>query len=116
MSTTATTTITGLLNLTIFLSNITTVVDYDDSALFENFTLEEYIQSRRGPKTLPYSVVVPITVLYALIFLTGMVGNVAVCTVIARNSSMHTATNYYLFSLALSDLTILLLVYWFGNV
>ena len=29
--------------------------------------------------------------------------------VIVRNRSMHTATNYYLFSLALSDLVILLL-------
>ena len=33
----------------------------------------------------------------------------AVCLVIVKNKSMHTATNYYLFSLAISDLMILVL-------
>ena len=42
-------------------------------------------------------------------FLTGVLGNLAVCIVIIRNRSMHTATNYYLFSLAIADLLILLL-------
>ena len=37
------------------------------------------------------------------------VGNIAVCLVIVKNKSMHTATNYYLFSLAISDLMILVL-------
>ncbi len=49
------------------------------------------------------------TVIYVILFLTGVVGNIAVCMVIIRNRSMHTATNYYLFSLAVSDLIILLL-------
>lgn len=52
-------------------------------------------------------VVIPVTVIYALIFITGIVGNVSTCIVIARNKSMHTATNYYLFSLAVSDLLLL---------
>ena len=49
------------------------------------------------------------TVIYVTLFLTGVVGNVVTGVVIVRNRSMHTATNYYLFSLALSDLVILLL-------
>jgi len=49
------------------------------------------------------------TVIYAIMFVTGVLGNMAVCLVIVRNRSMHTATNYYLFSLAVSDLVILLL-------
>lgn len=53
-------------------------------------------------------VVVPVTVMYASIFITGIVGNVSTCVVIARNKSMHTATNYYLFSLAVSDLLLLI--------
>ena len=53
-------------------------------------------------------VVVPITVIYVLIFFTGLIGNVSTCVVIARNRSMHTATNYYLFSLAVSDLLLLI--------
>ena len=49
------------------------------------------------------------TAIYVTLFITGVVGNVATGVVIIRNRSMHTATNYYLFSLALSDLVILLL-------
>ncbi|PSN51176.1 Pyrokinin-1 receptor [Blattella germanica] len=60
-----------------------------------------------GPVRDPLYIVIPITILYALIFLTGVVGNVVTCIVIARNKHMHTATNYYLFSLAVSDLLLL---------
>lgn len=55
----------------------------------------------------PLYVVVPITIIYAAIFLTGIIGNISTCVVIARNKHMHTATNYYLFSLAISDLLLL---------
>ncbi|KAE8752645.1 Periviscerokinin Receptor [Frankliniella occidentalis] len=84
-----------------------------------NMTLEHYLERMRGPKHLPLTVVWPLTVIYVVIFVTGVIGNVAVCVVIVRNASMHTATNYYLFSLAVSDLALLLLglpyelsVYW----
>ncbi|XP_034949889.1 pyrokinin-1 receptor-like [Chelonus insularis] len=52
-------------------------------------------------------VVLPVTIIYLSIFLTGTIGNISTCIVIARNKSMHTATNYYLFSLAVSDLLLL---------
>jgi hypothetical protein len=55
----------------------------------------------------PLYILIPITVIYAVILLTGLVGNVSTCVVIARNKHMHTATNYYLFSLAVSDLLLL---------
>lgn len=54
-------------------------------------------------------VLLPITIIYVILFITGVLGNFAVCIVIVKNKSMHTATNYYLFSLAVSDLVILLL-------
>lgn len=60
-----------------------------------------------GPYRDSLYVVIPMTIIYASIFLTGIVGNVSTCIVIARNKSMHTATNYYLFSLAVSDLLLL---------
>ncbi|XP_049279754.1 pyrokinin-1 receptor isoform X1 [Anopheles funestus] len=60
-----------------------------------------------GPKRDPLYVVIPITVFYLLIFLTGVIGNISTCIVISRNRSMHTATNYYLFSLAISDFLLL---------
>lgn len=54
------------------------------------------------------AIVIPVTVIYCLIFLTGVVGNISTCIVIKKNRSMHTATNYYLFSLAISDFMLLL--------
>ncbi|XP_076226895.1 pyrokinin-1 receptor [Nomia melanderi] len=68
------------------------------------FLQQEDSSTRRDP----LYIVLPITVIYAVIFFTGLIGNVSTCVVIARNKSMHTATNYYLFSLAISDLLLLL--------
>lgn len=61
-----------------------------------------------GPRRDPLYVVIPITFIYMLIFLTGVIGNISTCIVISKNRSMHTATNYYLFSLAISDFLLLL--------
>lgn len=52
--------------------------------------------------------VIPITLIYVLIFITGCIGNISTCIVIARNKSMYSATNYYLFSLAVSDFMLLI--------
>ncbi|XP_038219023.1 neuropeptides capa receptor-like isoform X2 [Zerene cesonia] len=80
---------------------------------------EEMLWCMMGPRRLPLSRIVPISIFLLLIFLTGVIGNVAVCVVIVRHPAMHTDTNYYLFSLALSDLLLLLFglpndlsVYW----
>lgn len=56
----------------------------------------------------PLSVLITITVLYSLIFVVGLVGNIITCIVISRNKSMHTATNFYLFNLAITDMLMLL--------
>ena len=62
-----------------------------------------------GPKAVgSNTLLIPLTILYLVIFFSGVSGNFAVCLVIIKNKSMHTATNYYLFSLAISDLMILL--------
>ncbi|KAM8791696.1 LOW QUALITY PROTEIN: neuromedin-U receptor 1 [Rhynchonycteris naso] len=50
----------------------------------------------------------PICIIYLLIFVVGAVGNGLTCTVILRHRAMRTPTNYYLFSLAVSDLLVLL--------
>jgi len=55
----------------------------------------------------PLSVVIPITVIYILILVVGILGNVVTCVVIVRSRYLHTTTNYYLFSLAVSDLLLL---------
>ncbi|EEZ97728.2 neuromedin-U receptor 2-like isoform X1 [Tribolium castaneum] len=56
----------------------------------------------------PLGLVIPVTVVYGVIFVTGVIGNVSTCVVISCNKSMHTATNYYLFSLAISDMLLLI--------
>ncbi|XP_029285769.1 neuromedin-U receptor 1 isoform X2 [Cottoperca gobio] len=78
-------------------------IDLDDACLTEEGYLEKYLGPRRS------SVFLPVCLMYLVIFLFGVVGNVLTCTVIARNKVMWTPTNYYLFSLAVSDLLVLLL-------
>ena len=82
---------------------------YQQNQELENLTEVEYLAIVLGPQRISLPILVPITLAYILIFTSGIIGNVAVCVVIIRNKSMHTATNYYLFSLAISDLLILLL-------
>lgn len=50
-----------------------------------------------GPRRDSLYVIIPITVIYLIIFVTGVIGNISTCIVISKNRSMHTATNYYLF-------------------
>ncbi|XP_053454134.1 neuromedin-U receptor 1 isoform X1 [Nycticebus coucang] len=50
----------------------------------------------------------PICATYLLIFVMGTVGNGLTCLVILRHKAMRTPTNYYLLSLAVSDLLVLL--------
>ncbi|XP_075148624.1 pyrokinin 1 receptor [Haematobia irritans] len=60
------------------------------------------------PKRDSLQIVIPLTIIYGLIFVTGVIGNIITCIVIKKNRSMHTATNYYLFSLAISDFLLLI--------
>ena len=68
---------------------------------------EEYLERHMGPRR--SSDFLPICVTYLIIFLVGVLGNVMTCTVIAYHRVMRTPTNYYLLSLAVSDLLVLLL-------
>lgn len=46
---------------------------------------------------------ITLSIVYSLVLVTGITGNLITCIVIGRNGYMHTATNYYLCSLAISD-------------
>ncbi|OXA46505.1 Neuromedin-U receptor 2 [Folsomia candida] len=74
-----------------------------------NLSIEELMKLELAEYPLrdPLSIAIPMTLIYSLILLSGLVGNVSTCIVIAKISYMHTATNYYLFSLAMSDLLLL---------
>jgi hypothetical protein len=79
-----------------------------------NLTDEEILQGLLGPRRNKVSTTIILTIIYCLIFVAGLVGNTCTCIVIIKNNYMHTATNYYLFSLAISDvLTIILGEYKF---
>ncbi|GBM25517.1 hypothetical protein AVEN_62269-1 [Araneus ventricosus] len=75
----------------------------------ETLDIDAFILTRLGPKTMPLNWLIPMTTVYAIIFLTGIVGNVCTCIVISRNQYMQTATNCYLFNLAIADMLTLLL-------
>uniref|UniRef100_A0A8D9E5A1 Neuropeptides capa receptor n=1 Tax=Cacopsylla melanoneura TaxID=428564 RepID=A0A8D9E5A1_9HEMI len=85
----------------------------DEDYLDRNFTTSDLNDtafpplSAYPPKRAELYIVIPLTILYSLILLAGLIGNVVTCIVIARNKHMHNATNYYLFSLAVSDLLLL---------
>ena len=78
----------------------TTNITYDEVTEIEKYLGSRYMDL--------WSLAV-LNCIYITIFLTGIVGNTCTCIVIARNRYMHTATNYYLFSLAISDVLILIL-------
>lgn len=68
--------------------------------------LNETVKNTVGYRD-PLSIILPISICYLIIFITGILGNVITCFVIAKNKTMHTATNYYLFNLAVSDFLVL---------
>lgn len=90
--------------------NFSLDLDYDMMQRL-NATANAFLMSENNteiPNRDSLYLVIPITILYGLIFLAGIIGNVSTCIVIVQNRCMHTATNYYLFSLAISDLLLLL--------
>ncbi|XP_036442849.1 neuromedin-U receptor 1 [Colossoma macropomum] len=79
------------------------------AAELEDYCLDpdEYLEKYLGPRRSP--VFLPVCVTYLLIFSVGVMGNILTCTVITQHRVMRTPTNFYLFSLAVSDLLVLLL-------
>ncbi|XP_072516712.1 neuromedin-U receptor 1 [Salminus brasiliensis] len=80
-----------------------TAAELEDYCLDPDEYLEKYLGPRRSP------VFLPVCITYLLIFSVGVLGNILTCTVITRHRVMRTPTNFYLFSLAVSDLLVLLL-------
>lgn len=79
-----------------------------DAEFFINDS-RQYLEKYLGPKYSTTSETVILTVVYCLIFLTGVVGNVCTGLVVISRSYMRTSTNLYLCSLAISDILTLLL-------
>ena len=69
----------------------------------------DYIRSYLGWRYRGLCETVVLTTVYATILLTGVIGNASTCVVIATNRAMHSPTNFYLLSLAVSDVLTLCL-------
>uniref|UniRef100_A0A8C9FRF5 Neuromedin U receptor 2 n=1 Tax=Pavo cristatus TaxID=9049 RepID=A0A8C9FRF5_PAVCR len=84
---------------------------FNHLALQEHFrrylnSTEDYLAFLCGPKR--SHLFLPMALVYSVIFVVGVIGNFLVCLVILKHRNMKTPTNYYLFSLAVSDLLVLL--------
>ena len=107
--------------------------NYNYSLVLENHTLplasfniittfspQLLLETKLGPQRKNVIYVIILLLVYGLIFISGIVGNICTCFVILKNNSLRTTTNYYLLSLAVSDVLILLLgefgFYLFKNV
>lgn len=62
-----------------------------------------------GPVRDEFSTALSLSLIYSLILFTGVIGNICTCIVIVKNKYLHTSVNYYLISLACSDLLLLIL-------
>ena len=96
--------------------------NYNYSLVLENHTLllvvfnitttlspQLLLETKLGPQRKNVIYVIILLLVYGLIFISGIVGNVCTCFVILKNNSLRATTNYYLLSLAVSDVFILLL-------
>jgi len=73
------------------------------------FDLDAFLKTQLGSRSRDIAGSVSLSIVYGVIFVSGLLGNACTCVVIATNKHMHTATNFYLFSLAISDLVMLIL-------
>ena len=73
------------------------------------FNLDAFLKTHLGSRSRGFVASLALTAVYGIIFVTGLLGNMCTCVVIATNGYLHTATNFYLFSLAISDLLTLIL-------
>ena len=63
-----------------------------------------FLKCLLGPSRLPMTTLAPITVVYCILLVTGVIGNFFTCFVIAKKRYMHNATNFYLLNLSIADL------------
>ncbi|TMS35940.1 hypothetical protein L596_003225 [Steinernema carpocapsae] len=80
-----------------------------DRLIYANHNITVYVYSILGERCAPKSAAIPSVAMYSLLLLLGVFGNLCTIVVIIKNKSMHTLTNFYLMSLATSDVLMLLL-------
>ena len=68
-----------------------------------NMTYEQYDVIKQ-----PFYMIVIYSVVYGLVFIFALLGNILVMVVVSRNKSMHNATNYFIVNLAIADILVAL--------
>lgn len=100
--TTAKTVLSSAIN-SILLSPETDKCDPDQIAEF-NCSVEEFLLHEMGKNEANLWISIPVSILYVVILVAGMAGNLGIVIVTIRNRLMQTSINYYLFNLAVADL------------
>lgn len=87
------------------------VLNVSENGSFLNITISEEtrIEKYLGVRYMDRWELALLNLVYISLFISGILGNIFTCVVVAKNRYMHTATNCYLFSLAVSDILILVL-------
>lgn len=80
----------------------TDMMDHDNHSehhhgMYSNYTLGDDIISHPAVQAVFY-------LIYGIIFILGIFGNVLVCYVVGRNKAMQTVTNFFITNLALADI------------
>ncbi|CAH1253796.1 NMUR2 [Branchiostoma lanceolatum] len=73
----------------------------------ENFSWS--LEDLFGPESAPLSIQIPLTIVYVITFMTGITGNVLTMIIFTTVPSLRNPTNFYLLSLAFSDLLMLVI-------
>ena len=68
-----------------------------------------FIQEMLGDSHINYESLFFLTIIYSLFLVVGVCGNLSTCMVIMSNEYMRTATNVYLFNLAIVDIATLVI-------
>jgi len=86
--------------------NLSTITTTTITEEMENIVTHETIWPTQMEEK---ALLVLVTVFYVVVFVSGLLGNLSVCLVIIKSTSLHSAMNYYLISLAVADITIIIL-------
>ena len=71
--------------------------------------VKDFISQTLGEPHINWLTLIPLTIIYTIFLVVGLIGNLATCMVIISNQYMRTATNVYLLNLALTDVATLIL-------
>lgn len=83
--------------------------DIQTTSYTQNTSILNDLELKLGPRFKPQVFIILMSIVYLILFLCGLIGNLCSCLVITLNECMRTTINYYLFSLAISDVLSLLL-------